>query len=30
MPNAFIIYNNEEEIRSNASCRGNTTYELCS
>ena len=28
MPNTFIICNNEEEIRSNTSCWGNTTFEL--
>ena len=28
MPNTFIICNNEEEIRSKASCWGNTTFEL--
>lgn len=28
MPNTFIICNNEEEIRSNASCWGNTAFEL--
>lgn len=28
MPNTFIICNNEEEIISNTSCWGNTTFEL--
>lgn len=28
MPNTFIICNDEEEIRSNASCWGNTAFEL--
>lgn len=28
MSNTFIICNNEEQIRSNTSCWGNTTFEL--
>lgn len=28
MPNTFIICNNEEEIRSNASCWGNSEYNV--
>ena len=28
MTNTFIICNNEDEIKSNMSCRGNYTFEL--
>lgn len=28
MANTFIICNNEEEVKSNESCWGNTTFEL--
>ena len=28
MSNAFIICNNKEEVKSNESCWGNTTFEL--
>lgn len=28
MSNTFVICNNEEQIRSNTSCWGNTTFEL--
>lgn len=28
MASAFIICNNEEEVKSNESCWGNTTFEL--
>lgn len=28
MANTFVICNNEDEIKSNESCRGNTTFEL--
>ena len=28
MANTFIICNNEEEVKSNKSCWGNTTFEL--
>ena len=28
MPSTFVVCNKKEEIRSNASCLGNTTFEL--
>ena len=28
MSNTFVIFNNKEEVKSNESCWGNTTFEL--